>query len=536
MYSPCHACPSLYIYLIIQYFQRNYFPGKGGGVLSSFIKGTMWLAGAIFLVKILGFINRMVIARLIGEEGIGLYMAVFPAFILAVTAVQFGLPVAVTRCIAAAENEAHRKHIFLTALFFTLSLSAVFTPLLCLLAPYLAETLFHDQRAVMPLYAIAPSIPIIAISSIVRSYFQGIMNMKPVALSQLIEQIVRIGLIIFTGRMLLPYGIEYAAAGAMAAATAGELASLLYLLYSFRPEWQRVRKWPGKRTSRHLTGELAETAVPAVGSRLIGSGAWFLEPIVVVKSLAIAGFTSAEAMKDYGVLTGYALPLMFLPSFLTVALSSSLVPDISESFSKKQYKSVAWRINESIRFCLFTGGFAVIILFLFSKPLMLVMYHTEKGADLIQLMAPFFLLYYCQGPLQAVLQALNLSRAAMLNSLYGAAVKLSVIFLLSSQASFGIHGAAIAIAASITTVTFLHTASMLKAVPLFLQYGLYFKIGLLLVFTYLTAQIFLPFIQHNTFLYLGGGMIGCFIVYLAGGAALGIFKKKDLSMLLFWRT
>lgn len=504
--------------------------------MSSFIKGTMWLAGAIFLVKILGFVNRMIIARLIGEEGVGLYMAVFPAFILAVTAVQFGLPVAVTRSVAAAENDAQRKHILCTSLFITLSLAAFLTPLFCFLAPYLAENLFHDKRAVLPLYAIAPSIPIIAVSSIVRGYFQGKMDMKPAALSQLIEQIVRISLIIATGRLLLPYGIEYAAAGAMAAASAGELISLLYLLGAFRKEWRKVRRHPGRRTSRALSGEIAETAFPAVGSRLIGSGAWFLEPIIVVKSLAIAGLASNEAMKEYGVLTGYALPLMFLPSFLTVALSSSLVPDISESFSKKRFTNVAWRVNESIRFCLFSGGFAAVVLFLFAEPLMLVMYHTKKGADLIQLMAPFFLFYYCQGPLQAVLQALNLSRAAMLNSFYGAAVKLLVIFLLASQPSFGIRGTAIAIAASIVIVTLLHTASMLKAVPFSLQYGLYAKIGLLLAFTYLSAQAFLPFLTDSTFLYLGGGTAGCLIVYLAGAAVLGIFKKADLSTVLFWRT
>ncbi|WP_046173935.1 stage V sporulation protein B [Domibacillus indicus] len=504
--------------------------------MSSFIKGTMWLAGAIFLVKILGFVNRMVIARLIGEEGVGLYMAVFPAFILTVTAVQFGLPVAVTRSVAAAENDAQRKHILYTSLFITLSLAVVLTPLLCLFAPYLAESLFHDKRAVLPLYAIAPSVPIIAVSSIIRAYFQGKMHMKPAAISQLVEQIVRIGLIIATGRLLLPYGIEYAAAGAMAAASVGELMSLFYLLASFRPEWKKVRQWPGRWTSRALSGEIAETALPAVGSRLIGSGAWFLEPIVVVKSLAIAGLASSEAMKEYGVLTGYALPLMFLPSFLTVALSSSLVPDISESFSKKKFSAIAWRVNESIRFCLFSGGFAAVVLFLFAEPLMLVMYHIKKGADLIQLMAPFFLFYYCQGPLQAVLQALNLSRAAMLNSFYGAAVKLCIIFLLSSQPAFGIRGTAISISAGIVLVTLLHTASMLKSVPFSLQYGLYAKIVLLLAFTYLGSHAFLPFLMHNTFLYLGGGILGCLAVYLFGAAVLGIFKKEDINTLLFWRT
>src|SRR6478752_4702120 len=160
--------------------------------MSKFLKGTFILLIAGLITRVLGFINRIVIARSIGEEGVGLYMMAFPTFILVVTLTQMGLPVAISKNIAEAEakgNYSEIKKILVVSLALTISLSLI------LLTPILSTTLFTDERVFYPLMAIAPVVPIIAISSVLRGYFQGRQNMKPAALSQLIEQIVRIALI-----------------------------------------------------------------------------------------------------------------------------------------------------------------------------------------------------------------------------------------------------------------------------------------------------------------------------------------------------
>ena len=102
-----------------------------------------------------------------------------------------------------------------------------------LLTPILAKTLLTDERTYYPLMAILPVVPVIAVSSVLRGYFQGKQNMKPSAYAQVIEQIVRITIIAICIQLFLPYGVEYAAAGAMLSAVLGEVASLLfYSLYS----------------------------------------------------------------------------------------------------------------------------------------------------------------------------------------------------------------------------------------------------------------------------------------------------------------
>jgi stage V sporulation protein B len=438
--------------------------------MSKFLKGTLILLIAGFITRILGFINRIVIARSIGEEGVGLYMMAYPTFILVVTLVQMGLPVAISKNIAEAQakgNHSEVKKILVVSLAITITLSLIFTPALILLAPWLSTTLFTDPRTYYPLIAIAPVVPIIAVSSVLRGYFQGRQNMRPSAVSQILEQLIRITLIAVLTQTFLPYGVEYAAAAAMVAAVIGEIVSLIYLMTTFKLKKRfRLRKnffqfvHSGKKTFK----ELMEIALPTLGSRMIGSISWFFEPIVVSHSLALAGVAAVAATKQYGALTGFAMPLLLLPSFVTYSLATSLVPAISEANSQNNKQLIEHRLQQALRFAFLTGGLSVIILYVLADPLMELMYGSTKGAYFIRIMAPFFLFYYYQGPLQAVLQALNLARAAMINSLIGAIVKTAVIFLLASQPAFGITGVALGIMVGFVLVTILHFATVLKKI------------------------------------------------------------------------
>jgi stage V sporulation protein B len=512
--------------------------------MSKFLRGTFILLIAGFITRVLGFINRIVIARSIGEEGVGLYMMAFPTFVLVVTITQLGLPVAISKNVAEAEAKgdyAEIKKILVVSLATTISLSLIFTPALILLAPILSTTLFTDPRTYYPLAAIAPVVPVIAISSVLRGYFQGRQNMRPSAVSQIVEQFVRITLIAFMTKAFLPYGIEYAAAAAMVASVIGELVSLIYLMTAFKLKkrfklrknfFQFVHK--GKQTFK----DLMDIALPTMGSRMIGSISWFFEPIVVVHSLAIAGVVAVTATKQYGALTGFAMPLLMLPSFVTFSLSTSLVPAISEANTQKNYKLIEYRLQQTLRFAFLTGGLAVIVLYVLADPLMQLMYGSTKGAYFIRLMAPFFLFYYYQGPLQAVLQALNLARAAMINSLIGAVIKTVVIFLLASQPSFGITGAALGIIVGFVLVTILHFATVLKKISFSFIIRDYVKAFIVMGISgwigyWLFENIFLN--EHLTVRVLSS-TTGMSVIYLILLGLFGLIKKDELNRIPWIRN
>lgn len=443
----------------------------------SFLQGTLILILSGLITRFLGFINRIVVARIMGEEGVGLYMMAVPTLILTINLTQLGLPVAISKLVAEAETKGDSrkvKRILVVSLGTTGILSVIFTTAMITLAPILSSTLLTDSRTFYPLIAISPIVPIVALSSVLRGYFQGKQNMRPAAYSQVIEQIVRITLVALLTKALLPYGVEFAAAGAMISVVIGELASLVYMLTMFKLKKRvRVRKQFVKnlKSGQKTFKELMEIALPTTGSRFIGSLSFFFEPIVVTQSLAIAGVATAVATKQYGELTGYALPLLFLPSFITHSLSVSLVPAISEAAAKNKSYLIEHRLQQALRLALVSGGISVVILYVYAEPIMQLMYHSPNAAIFVKVLAPFFIFYYFQGPLQATLQALNLAKAAMMNSIFGAIIKIAAIFALATRPELGIMGAALAIVIGFLLVTLLHFSSIVKTI----SYSFYVK-------------------------------------------------------------
>ncbi len=405
-----------------------------------------------------------------GAEGVGLYMMAVPTMLLVMTLTQLGLPVAISKLVAEADTEGDRskiKQILVVSLTVTGILSVIFTTCMVMIAPVISSNFLTDSRAFYPLIAISPIVPIVALSSVIRGYFQGLQNMKPTAYSQVIEQIVRITFVATLTSLFLPYGIEYAAAGAMISVVLGELASLIFMVTMFkRRKTFRVRR----RFFSHVAGgkktfeDLMVIAIPTTGSRLIGSLSLFFEPIVVAQSLALAGVATTLATAQYGELAGYVIPMILLPTFITYSLSVSLVPAISEAAIVKNHELIHYRLGQALRFALMSGGVAVVILYVFAEPIMDLVYDAPTVAGYLKIMAPFSLFLYFQGPLQAALQALNLAKSAMMNSLIGAVVKTATIFILASRPELGIMGAALGVVLGFILVTILHFATLVKAI------------------------------------------------------------------------
>ncbi|WP_078428979.1 stage V sporulation protein B [Alkalihalobacterium alkalinitrilicum] len=486
----------------------------------TFIQGTVILILAGLITRILGFINKIVVARIMGAEGVGLYSMAVPTLLLVITITQLGLPVAISKLVAEAEAKKDRKkikRILVVSLASTGLLSGVFTVAMIAFAPIIAKTLLTDERAYLPLIAIAPIVPIVALSSVLRGYFQGRQNMRPTAYSQVIEQVVRITLVAVMTSAFLPYGVEYAAAGAMISVVIGELASLIFMLFMFKMKKRmRIRKGflnylrEGKMTFK----ELMSIALPTTGSRLIGSIAFFFEPIVVAQSLAIAGVATVVATKQYGELAGFVIPLLLLPTFITYSLSVSLVPAISEAAAQKQYRLINHRLDQALRLALISGGISVVILYIFAEPIMSLMYNAPTTAVYLQIMAPFSIFLYFQGPLQATLQALNLAKAAMMNSLFGAVIKTAAIFALATRPELGIMGAALAIVIGMVLVTMLHFASVVKTISFTLHVR---EVGKAIISMVATAFIGFLLYEHA---FLSMGLFGKTILSIS---IVGIF-------------
>src|SRR5699024_8876150 len=182
----------------------------------SFLYGTLILICAGMITRFLGFINRLVVARLMGEEGVGLYMMALPTLFLIITLTQLGLPIAISKRVAEAEarnDQSKVKSILTVSLVITSLTSIVFTISMILIAPTIANHFLTDARTLFPLIAVSPIVPIVAISAVLRGYFQSKQKTKSQIIEQVIERSVSITRVALYIKWLLPYGIEFAAAG-----------------------------------------------------------------------------------------------------------------------------------------------------------------------------------------------------------------------------------------------------------------------------------------------------------------------------------
>ncbi len=283
----------------------------------------------------------------------------------------------------------------------------------------------------------------------------------------------------------------------------------------------------GQKTFR----ELMTIALPTTGSKLIGSIGLFFEPIVVAHSLAIAGVTTVIATKQYGELTGFVIPLILLPTFITYSLSVSLVPAISEAVARNHYQTVHFRLNQALRLAMLSGGISVVVLYIFAEPIMTLMYDAPYAATYVKLMAPFTLFLYFQAPLQATLQALDLAKAAMMNSLFGAIVKIVAIFALATRPELGIMGAALAIVIGFILVTMLHFASIAKSISFTIETKMFIKSIFLIIVSgwvgYLLSEY--AFTQSSLLIHTFLTISITLIFYCALTLALGLVKGEELN-------
>ena len=199
---------------------------------NKFLKGTLILTISSIVVKVIGALNWVILSRIMGGEGIGLYQMGFPIYLMAITVSSAGIPVAIS--IITAEKVAMEDYGGAQRLSCfpedAVLHGAPFSLLLVVLAHWLVETVLPDARAYYSIIALAPAVFFVTFLASFRGYFQGWQIMTPTACSEITEQVVRVGTMIVFSALLLPYGLTYAAAGASIGAGAGAFCGLLVLM------------------------------------------------------------------------------------------------------------------------------------------------------------------------------------------------------------------------------------------------------------------------------------------------------------------
>lgn len=417
---------------------------------NKFIKSTIILMIGGLLTKILGMIIRIVMTRLLGSEGIGLYMLIMPTFNLFIALAQLGLPIALSKMIA--EEKYNNKNLILTSIFFSLFVNGFLLLFLIIGSRFISSYLLHDTRCFYGLLSIGFVLPFISISNMIRSYFFGKEKMFPHVLSNVAEDIIRLITLLFGIPLFLVKGIEWAIAFVVLSNIISELTST-FILYFFLPKFT-LQKDDFKLQKKNVK-ELFKIAFPTLTTRVIGNIGGFLEPVLLTYVLLKVGYSNHFIINEYGVLNGYVMPLILLPSFFTMAISHALLPIISHSYSKGNISGTKRKIKQAIFVSLLIGIPVTFLLTFFPEIPLKWIYNTNIGISYIRFLAPICLLHYIQGPLTACMQGMDMAKCAMRGSITGMIFRTIALFSLSFL-KIGLWGLVLASSINILYVTLHH--------------------------------------------------------------------------------
>jgi len=420
---------------------------------TSFVKGAAILAITGIAARVIGALFRIVLAAILGDEGIGLFMYAYPVYSTLLVVSTAGIPVALSKIMAEKMTlndyrEALRAF-RIAFLILTLTGFAIFL-VLYLGAEFFAGAVVRDMDAVYPLMAISPAIFFVTIMAALRGFFQGQQNMIPTAASQMVEQLVRVGFSIAMVVMLMPVGLDYAAAGAASGAAAGGLGGFLLLaLFYLRKRGVLLKQ--AERQTKHLPvpvfaviSRILRLAVPVTVGGLVIPLISLIDLAVVPRQLQAAGFDLETGRALYGQLTGMAGPVVYFPNVVALALSISLVPAISEAFALGNKLLISTRSATAIKLTTLFSFPAAAGLYLLAEPVTLLLFDNREAGYSLAYMSWSVIPLCLYVSTTGILQGLGRPILPALNMFYGGVVKTILSWILTAQPALNVGGAALA--------------------------------------------------------------------------------------------
>ncbi len=344
----------------------------------SFLNGALILAVAGLICKVIGAVYKIPLRNFIGEEAMGIYASIYPIYTFLLIFSTSGIPTAISKLVAQERSKgnlsgAHK--VFLTSLKMLLIIGSITTLLMLIGSPLLADILKVDSWH--PVAAIAFSLLFVSLLSAYRGYYQGMQNMVPTAITQLIEQIIKLLAGFFFAIRWIKYGPAISAAGALLGITISELFAFLTIFLTYQKDKKKILTFKDHNDkSQQFIKSLLAIAIPMT----IGGAVKPLVDIidsVMVKNLLESYFNYPVEYINalYGFLKNDCGTLINMPSVLTVALSMALVPAISEALTLGSESSEVKSISATgIKLSLVIGLPCSVGLFTLAKEILSLLY------------------------------------------------------------------------------------------------------------------------------------------------------------------
>lgn len=394
------------------------------------VKGTLILTIAGILTKLLGFYNRIFLARLIGVKELGIYQLIFPLYMLAFSFCCQGIATTLTKQVSfyvGQKNHTAAKQVFAYSMILSVSLSTVLTAVMWFMSGPLALHLLKNTDCAPMVKIISIALPFVSVKACINSFFMG--NEKPAyhGFSHLIEQVIRIGSAYI---LSLLWAAEYINASlAVTAVVIGEISATLIaalcLYIDKRISAKKEKRHPGtKMKKRVIVSRMLKDAVPITINNLMFTLFSSLEAIIMPAMLYYYYLDRDTALEMFGVVTGIVIPFLLFPSTITNSLSTMLLPAVSYANATRNQKAIQKALVNSISFCSLLGMCAWAGYLVLGEWACTFAFQNEYAGILLKKMSFLCPLIYLSGSLSAMMNGLDMAFRNLIFNIIGISVRI----------------------------------------------------------------------------------------------------------------
>ncbi|MCD7810223.1 MAG: oligosaccharide flippase family protein [Erysipelotrichaceae bacterium] len=372
------------------------------------------LTSTTLISKLFSLINRMMLSRLLNDEGMALYILVLPTLSLCITLAQFSIPSAVFRLVS--HPNYRNKKVIISAILICGCSCILIVGGLLLFHQIIALNFLKQPQAIYPLLCIIPFIPLVGISGIIKNYYLGKESVGHLAIASILEESSRIVFSFILIHVFHELDISFLVSIAILSMSIGEITSILYLYFQLQRKVHMSYHNLAYIKENFIYKDMMNIALPLTGSRLLHSGYNFIEPIVLVNMLSKLGYVESVVQNDFAVMAGYVVSLLFTPTFFNNVILRMMLPTLNRDIAYHHYYLLRKHILYSLIACFLISLPFTLIFYFYGDICLKLMYDTTQGYNYLKYMCIPFTLCYLQTPLSATLQALGKNQEMLIMS------------------------------------------------------------------------------------------------------------------------
>ncbi len=527
-----------------------------GKTQKSFAKGAAILGGMGIVSKIIGAVYTIATTYIVGTRGMAYYTTAFPVYTFLLALSSAGLPVTISKMVSerTALNDYKAAHaVFRKAIKTMVGIGLVTTIFMIALSRPIATALGRPDAS-LTIVAIAPSLFFVAIISAFRGYFQGMRQMMPTAVSQIIEQVGKVGVGLLLAWLWIGKGEIYGAAGAVLGIAVSEVFAFIYLSIFYRLRKADFKKQIISLHHADLTENIGRKLIYLATPIIVGACAM---PLVQLADTAIITNT-LNSMKSimlfgkevvlnskivdslFSLLTAYVNPIVNMPAVFSLALAISLVPSISSSKARNDLRGISDKASIGLKLSMLIGLPCAAGLYLLSTPIIHLLFAGLKGDNLIiagnlmRIMSISVLFLTILQTMTGILQGLGKTYLPVINLFIGIGVKVLISIFFIRMPEVNIRGAAYGTVACYAIAALLDVICVVKYAKARLRiFHNFIKPMLATACMGFAIYVIMPYVasgEYSRLMTIGAILIGI-VVYVFFAFLFGAINRWDMEYL-----